>query len=114
MFARLRKACDNGDNALLSEIVETDETFLRGKEAHERESKKQHTDRGAVDQPLVFGVRERGGRAKAVTAANVDRETIEKHVEAWVTLGPDLYTDQHTAYGSVEGVRHTSMNHSPK
>ena len=62
MLSRLRKACGNGDDALLSGIIEADETFLSGKEANKHESKKQHLGRGPVNKTPVLGVRERGGR----------------------------------------------------
>ena len=114
MLARLRKACGNGNDALLSGIIEADETFLGGKEANKHEQKKRHAGRGPVGKTPVIGMRERGGRTKAVVVEKVDSNTIKEHVEGQITLGSDLYTDEHAAYKSVAGPNHQSVNHSAK
>lgn len=114
MLARLRKACGNGNDSLLSGIIEADETFLGGKEANKHESKKQHSGRGPVGKTPVLGMRERGGKTKAVVIKKVDSNTIKEHVEGQITPGSGLYTDEHAAYRSVAGLNHQSVNHSAK
>ncbi len=115
MLARLRKACGNGDGEpLLSGIIEADETFLGGKEANKHESKKNHSGRGPVGKTPVLGMRERGGKTKAVVVEKVDGNTIKKHVEEQITPGSELYTDEHKVYRSVAGLSHQSVNHSAK
>jgi len=114
MLARLRKAYDDGKDALLSGIVEADETFLGGKEANEHESKKLRLEREPVGKTPVLGMCERGGRTKAVVVQNVDGSTIKDHVNKHITSGSDLYTDEHTAYLAVTGLNHQSVNHSAK
>lgn len=114
MLARLRKACGNGNDSLLSGIIEADETFLGGKEANKHESKKQHAGRGSVGKTPVLGMRERGGRTRAVVVKRVDGNTIKDYVEGQITPGSDLYTDEHAAYRSVIGLNHQSVNHSAK
>lgn len=114
MLARLRKACGNGSDSLLSGIIEADETFLGGKEANKHESKKQHAGRGSVGKTPVLGLRERGGKTKAVVVEKVDSSTIKGHVERQITPGSDLYADEHAAYRSVAGLNHQSVNHSAK
>jgi len=114
MLSRLRKACGNGNDSLLSGIIEADETFLGGKEANKHESKKQHSGRGSVGKTPVLGMRERGGRTKAVVVKNVDGSTIRDYIECQITSGSDLYTDEHAAYRAVAGVNHRSVNHSAK
>ncbi len=114
MLARLRKACGNGNDYLLSGIIEADETLLGGKEANKHESKKQHSGRGPVGKTPVLGMSERGSKTKAVVIEKVDSNTIKEHVEGQTTLGSDLYTDEHAAYRSVVGLNHQSVNHSAK
>jgi len=114
MLSRLRKACGNDNDSLLSGIIEADETFLGGKEANKHEQKKRHAGRGPVGKTPVLGMRERGGRTKAVVVQSVDSSTIKGHVEEQIALGSDLYTDEHGAYRTVTGLNHQSVNHSAK
>lgn len=114
MLARLRKACGNGNDALLSGIIEADETFLGGKEANKHEQKKRYAGRGPVGKTPVLGMRERGGRSNAVVVEKVDSNTIKGHVEGRLAPGSNLYTDEHAAYKSVAGLNHQSVNHSAK
>ena len=114
MLSRLRKACGNGGDGLLSGITETDETFLGGKEANKHESKKQHLGRGSVNKTPVLSVRERGGITRAVVVKNVDTNAITDYVEGQITPGSDLCTDEHAAYRSVSELNHQSVNHSAK
>jgi len=114
MLARLRKACGNDNDSLLSGIIEADETFLGGKEANKHEQKKRHAGRGSVGKTPVLGMRERGGRTKAVVVQSVDGSTIKDHVEGQIAPGSDLYTDEYAAYRTVTGLNHQSVNHSAK
>jgi transposase-like protein len=114
MLARLRKACGNGNDSLLSGIIEADETFLGGKEANKHESKKLRAGRGPVGKTPVLWMRERGGRTKAVVVQSVDGSIIKDHVEGQIAHGSDLYTDEHAAYRTVTGLNHQSVNHSAK
>ncbi len=114
MLARLRKACGNNNDSLLSGIIEADDTFLGGKEANKHESKKQQSGRGPVGKTPILGMRERGGKTKAVVVEKVDGNTIKNYVERQVIPGSELYTDEHAAYKFVAGLNHQSVNHSAK
>ena len=119
MLAKLRKACGNDNDSLLSGIIEADETFLGGKEVDKHESKKQHTGRGSVGKTPLLGMHERSGssgRTKASVAekVKVDDNTIKSYVERQISPGSDFYTGEHAAYKSAAGLNHQSVNHSAK
>jgi hypothetical protein len=114
MLARLRKACGNGNDALLSGIIEADETFLGGKKANKHESKKRYAGRGPVDKTPLLGMHERGGRTKAFVVEKVNGNTIKGYIEGQISPGSDLYTDEHVAYRSVAGQNRQSVSHSAK
>jgi transposase-like protein len=75
VLQRLREACGN-DLTMLRGIVEMDEAYLGGLEKSKHESKKLRAGRGGVGKIAVIGMRERGGRTKALSVPEVDRRTL--------------------------------------
>ena len=114
MLTRLRKACGNGDDALLSRIIEADGNFLGGNEANMHVSKKQHAGRGPVNKTPVLGVVERGGRTNAMDVEKIGTNTTKGNIEDQVTVALDLYPDEHATYGSVTGLNHPIVNQTTK
>ena len=110
---RLREACGKDLDKLRGE-VEIDETFIGGLERNKHESDKKKLGRGAVGKSAVLGMRERGGRTKAMPIENVSIEEIQSAIHANIAVGSTLYTDEHAAYNDLDGLffKQERVNHS--
>jgi transposase-like protein len=117
MLQRLREACSAPDSIdKLRGIVELDECFIGGKEANKHESKKLKAGRGSVGKTAVLGMRERGGRTKAMPIKSTSIEDIQTAIHANIEVGSTLFSDEATGYIGLNGLffRHESVNHSAK
>ena len=117
MLQRLREACSAPDSIdKLRGIVELDECFIGGKEANKHEHKKLKAGRGSVGKTAVLGMRERGGRTKAMPIKSTSIEDIQTAIHANVEVGSTLFSDEATGYIGLNGLffRHESVNHSAK
>ena len=113
MLGRLREACGK-DLTMLQGLVEVDETYVGGIEANKHESKKLKAGRGTVGKQAVLGLREKGGRTKAVKIDSTDAGTITDVIVQNVAVGSTLHTDEAQAYGDIGGLffSHDTVNHS--
>jgi|SRR6185503_7467166 len=109
---RLREACGN-DFTKLTGIIEVDETFIGGKEKNKHEKKKLHAGRGPVGKAAVLGLRERGGRTKAMPVEGTDLASLQNEIYKHVEVGSTVYTDEHGGYEGLDGLffKHDTVNH---
>lgn len=110
---RLREAC--GDEiGKLAGIVEIDETYIGGKNRNKHASKKFKTGRGAVGKSAVLGMRERGGKVKAMHVDGTDGNTVHQAIHEHVEVGSELHTDEAATYTGIGGLffGHQTINHS--
>ena len=111
LLHRLRTACDFESPPLEGE-VEVDEAHLGGKERNKHNAKKLRAGRGTAGKTVVMGLRERGGRLKAMEITDTMTPTVERHVLEAVRKGSAVYTDEHSAYRNLnENYYHEFVKH---
>ena len=95
-----------GNNNPLSGVVETDETYIGGRER----GKNVTTQNKAV----VFGMVERGGNVRAEQVATAGARVLLPRIQESITPGTIVYSDQARVYRTLHriGYYHDSVNHS--
>jgi transposase-like protein len=112
VLQRLREACSD-DLTMLHGVVEMDEVYLGGKE-HNKHMKVRITgDRGVPTKVTVVGMRERGGRTKAMPVISSGARSLEKTALENIQKGSTVHTDEWAGYYRLnKNYVHKTVNHS--
>jgi len=76
-------------------------------------SQRMYGDRGVPEKTAVIGMRERGGRTKAVMVESTGGLSLDKTVRENVELGSTIHTDENPGYKRLgKDYKHETVNHS--
>ena len=73
-----------------------------------------YAGRGEVGKQAVLGMRERDGKAKALSVERTDKPTLQGAMHEHVETGSKVYTDEHGGYHGLAGYDPESVCHSAK
>ncbi len=111
---RLRHAArTNSFNAPLKGTVESDTTFIGGKEKNKHEADRIPGSQGGANKEVVLGIIERDGELRTAHVPNSKGSTLKTIIHANVGKGSTIMTDEDKAFlGLGRDFYHHTVNHS--
>jgi transposase-like protein len=111
---RIRSAMNEDGAALLTGIVEADETYVGGKLSGFA-NRKESADHRRDNKTVVLGAVERGGQVRLRVAPDAKSRTVKKFLADVVSDEAEaIYTDSHRSYRGIadHNTRHEYVDHS--
>jgi len=114
MLHRLRHAIRTQSfNRPLDGEIESDETFIGGKEKNKHAWQRTGGKQGGKGKVAVLGMLERGGELRTGTTPNLSARSVQTVIRDNVKTGAALMTDEHGAFvGLSDSYNHHRVNHS--
>lgn len=115
MMARIRSEMAKKGCALLTGIIEADETYIGGKPRKENKKEdREPAKRGrGTDKTAIVGAVERGGKVVAQVAEQLTGRSILAFIKKFVRIkDAELITDEFHAYNEIgKQMKHAIINH---
>lgn len=117
MLQRIRNCFGIDDNEMLDGIIESDETFVGGKNKNRHKDKKVPMSQGRSfkDKTPVLGLLERGGRLRCFVIPNTQAKTLQPIIRKNVEKGSVFISDEWLGYNGLHSdYDHHVVDHAKK
>lgn len=114
MFHQIRKMMADNEDDDLSGEVEVDETYMHADPSKNTRVKPKLPGKRYYDSEVIFGMVERGGRAKVRHVKSSGSRVLMPELLKGIAPASTVYSDEARVYGklAVWGFTHAAVNHS--